>query len=71
MEFNNSDLLLTRSEVEDRFGIRKRYLEVAVSHGECPPLVRFGRTVRYRVSDLMTWINEKRVDPETQLTASH
>ena len=71
MEHNNSDFLLTRLEVQDRFGIPKRYLEVAVSRGEGPPFVRFGRTVRYRVSDLMAWINERRVDPEIQPNASH
>ena len=68
MQLNNFDLLLTRSEVQDRFGIPKRYLEVSVSRGEGPPFVRFGRTVRYRVSDLMAWLNAKRVDPETQPT---
>lgn len=71
MKIKNSDLLLTRSEVQDRFGIPKRYLEVAVSRGEGPPFVRFGRTDRYSVSDLMAWINEKRVDPEIQPIASH
>jgi len=60
----SEDRLLNRLEVEKRFGIPKRFLELAVSRGEGPPFVRYGRTVRYRVSDLQVWINAKRIDPE-------
>lgn len=61
---NIDDRLLSRLEVEKRFGIPKRFLELAVSRGEGPPFVRYGRTIRYRVSDLHAWINTKRIDPE-------
>ena len=48
--------MLTRIEVENRFGIPKRFLETAVSKGNGPEFVRFGRLVRYRVQDIEAWI---------------
>lgn len=49
--------LLTRDEVEDLFGLSKRWLEVAATRGEGPPIVRISpRMVRYRVSDIEAWI---------------
>ena len=52
----SNERLLTRKEVEENFGFpTKRYLEIAAMGEEGPPIVRFGRTVRYRVSDLRTW----------------
>lgn len=56
MEQELSDRLLSRSDVEDRFGISKRFLEVAASRGEGPKVVRIGRLVRYRVADVRIWI---------------
>jgi predicted DNA-binding transcriptional regulator AlpA len=53
----SGEKLLTRAEVEDAFGFpTKRYLEIAAMGNDGPPIVRFGRTVRYRVSDLRGWI---------------
>ena len=49
--------LLTRLEVEDQFGISKRFLELAVRRGDGPPIVRIGRSVRYRASDIYKWID--------------
>lgn len=51
--------LLRRVEVEDQFGIPVRFLEVAVSKGNGPPIVRFGRSVRYRVCDIRNWIEQR------------
>ena len=49
--------LLTRKEVEQVFGYpSKRFLELAALRGDGPMMVRIGRSVRYRVSDLRTWI---------------
>lgn len=57
----SNERLLTRKEVEETFGFpTKRYLEIAAMSEEGPPIVRFGRTVRYRVSDLRTWIEAHR-----------
>lgn len=59
----SSERLLSRKEVEEIFGFpTKRYLEIAAMGEEGPPIVRFGRTVRYRVSDLRTWIDAHRSD---------
>ena len=59
MSFAEKNRLLRRAEVEDQFGIPIRYLEVAVSRGEGPPIVRLGRSVRYRVCDIQSWIEQR------------
>lgn len=61
----SSERLLTRTEVEEIFGFpTKRYLEIAAMGNEGPPIVRFGRTVRYRVGDRRGWIDAHRVESE-------
>ncbi|QFT82333.1 Helix-turn-helix domain protein [Roseovarius sp. THAF27] len=58
-----SDLkLLTRSEVEQEYGIGKRYLEVAATRREGPAFIKIGRSIRYRREDLESWILEQRVE---------
>ena len=54
------DFLLSRKELAARFGIPKRYLEVAAMRGDGPPIVRIGRLVRYRAGDLRAWIAANR-----------
>ena len=56
MKCGDSNRLLTRAEVEERYGITKRFLELAASSDDGPRLVRFGRSVRYRVTDIEAWI---------------
>ncbi|UWR12420.1 helix-turn-helix transcriptional regulator [Sulfitobacter mediterraneus] len=56
MKPNSDERLLTRNEVEDRFGIPKRFLEVSAMKREGPPIVRLGRSVRYRPIDVIAWI---------------
>lgn len=60
---DSSDRLLDRGEVEARFGIPKRFLEVAAVRGDGPPMVKIGRLARYRVRDLRLWIEAQRVVP--------
>lgn len=60
MKRHSDDRLLDRSEVEQRFGIPKRFLETAVQRNDGPPFVRIGRLVRYRVEDIRTWIESRR-----------
>ncbi len=43
MKDHENDRLLTRQEVEDRFGVGKRYLELATMRGEGPRVIRVGR----------------------------
>ncbi len=50
--------LLSRVEVEEQYGIPKRYLEVAAMRREGPALIRIGRLVRYRVCDIHKWLEE-------------
>ena len=52
----DDDHLLTRDQVEDMFGISRRYLEAAAHRGEGPAIVRIGRSVRYRIRDVRAWI---------------
>ena len=56
MTHENTDRLLSRKEVEERFGIPKRFLELAIAKCDGPRVVRIGRLVRYRVSDVSAWI---------------
>lgn len=48
--------LLDRKEVEERFGISKRFLETNAVRGVGPRFVRVGRLVRYRARDIQAWI---------------
>ena len=57
----NDDLLLNRAEVEAYFGITKRFLEVSAGSGSGPPMIKIGRSVRYRVGDLRHWVSSRRV----------
>lgn len=52
----HDEKLLTRIEVQDRFGIPKRFLELAAMRSEGPRIVRIGRLVRYRPEDVRRWI---------------
>lgn len=60
--YANPDRLLDRSEVEARFGISKRFLELAAVRGDGPPMVKVGRLVRYQIEDVRTWIAERRTE---------
>lgn len=57
----NDDRLLSRSEVHNYFGLTQRFLEVSAVRGDGPPMVKIGRSVRYRVGDLRAWIVTCRV----------
>ncbi|WP_120500364.1 AlpA family transcriptional regulator [Roseovarius sp. EL26] len=52
----SEDRLLNREEVEERFGIPKRFLETAITRDNGPRRVRIGRLVKYRVKDVSDWI---------------
>lgn len=60
------DRLLTRAEVEQIFGIKKRYLELAALSGSGPTMVKIGRSVRYRISDIRNWIDIRTVNSTSQ-----
>jgi predicted DNA-binding transcriptional regulator AlpA len=56
MKSEKDERLLTRDQVEDRFGIPKRFLEISAMTGDGPSIVRIGRSVRYRPVDVIAWI---------------
>lgn len=60
-ETRSEERLLTRREVEALFGISARFLEVSAVRGDSPPMIRVGRSVKYRVADLRDWIEARRV----------
>ena len=60
-EIDKDDRLLTRSEVHTHFGLTQRYLEVAAVRGDGPPMIKIGRSVRYRTGDLREWIKSHQV----------
>lgn len=62
MKIENSDRLMTREEVEERFGISKRFLEVSAGRRVGPAVVRIGRSVRYSAVDIRNWIDQQRDD---------
>ena len=62
----NDDRLLSRPEVQSHFGLTQRFLEVAAVRGDGPPMIRIGRSVRYRVSDLRDWIEGRKVNSTSQ-----
>lgn len=56
------DRLLSRDEIEDLFGLSRRWLELAAWRGDGPPLIRISRRmVRYRRSDVVAWLDARRV----------
>ncbi len=62
MNHKSSDRLMTRQEVEERFGISKRFLEISAAQKMGPALVRIGRSVRYSAADIQNWIDQQRDD---------
>ncbi|MDI3336403.1 AlpA family transcriptional regulator [Defluviimonas aestuarii] len=65
----SSDRLLSRAEVEVNFGLSRRFLEVSAVRGDGPPMVKIGRSVRYRVADLRAWIEARRVNSTSEEVA--
>jgi predicted DNA-binding transcriptional regulator AlpA len=65
----SQDRLLSRAEVEVNFGLSRRFLEVSAVRGDGPPMVKIGRSVRYRVADLRNWIEARRVNSTSQAVA--
>lgn len=51
--------LLSREDVENIYGVRKRFLEIAAVKGDGPPMVKIGRLVRYRAKDIDEWIESR------------
>lgn len=50
---------LTRDEVAARLRVPKSTTESWASEGKGPRFAKFGRHVRYRLSDVIAWENEQ------------
>ncbi|MBL8828898.1 MAG: helix-turn-helix domain-containing protein [Planctomycetaceae bacterium] len=60
--------LLTRTEAAQLLGVKPQTLAVWASTGRYElPLVKCGRTVRYRQSDLQAWMDARTVTHTGQL----
>ncbi len=60
--------LITEDEAADLIGVRPQTLAVWRSTGRYDlPFIRVGRLVRYRVCDLETWIQDRRVSGSVAL----
>lgn len=70
-DFLSGERLLSRSEVVAVFGLTQRFLEVAAVAGNGPPMIKIGRSVRYRVSDLRAWIDARRVNSTSDTGANN
>jgi predicted DNA-binding transcriptional regulator AlpA len=51
------DFLLSREQVEARFGISRRFLEKHANGSDGPKHVKIGRLTRYRVKDVRAWLD--------------
>ena len=61
------DKLLSRLEVEQEFGISKRFLEIAAVRGDGPPMVKLSkRMVRYRPRDIVSWLDSRTVQSTSE-----
>lgn len=62
----DDDRLLSRVELQDIFGVSTRFSENMAVKGGGIPMVRLGRSVRYRVADIREWIQAQRVSSTSQ-----
>ena len=59
---NTNGYLLSRDQIEQEYGITRRWLELAAIRGGGPTYVKVGfRTVRYRREALERWLAEREV----------
>jgi len=52
-----SDILLTRPDAARRIGLAPATLAKLAVFGGGPPMVKLGRSVRYRAADLDAWLD--------------
>jgi predicted DNA-binding transcriptional regulator AlpA len=55
MNDNPKDGWITRRELAGRYGLPVKTLAQWASKGTGPPYAKFGRHVRYRLSDVFAW----------------
>lgn len=56
----NPQQLLSRNEIEDEYGLTRRWLELAALSGKGPPFVKVSnRMVRYRRGVFEKWVDDR------------
>ncbi len=58
--------LLSRTEVEEEWGISRRFLEISAVRGDGPRMVRVGRLVKYRPEDIEAWLEVRTVSSTSE-----
>ena len=64
---SSPDRLISRDEVDETFGIPKRFLEIKACTGGGPAFIKVGRLTKYRVKDVLDWIENHRFENTTQV----
>jgi predicted DNA-binding transcriptional regulator AlpA len=59
MEANAQDRWLSRQELADRYGVPVKTPAEWASKGTGPRYAKFGRHVRYRLSDVIDWESKR------------
>jgi predicted DNA-binding transcriptional regulator AlpA len=59
MEANAEDRWLSRQELADRYGVPVKTPAEWASKGTGPRYAKFGRHVRYRLSDVIDWESKR------------
>lgn len=61
-------ILLSREEIQEEYGLSRRWLELAALKGNGPAYVKIGsRTVRYRREEIDRWLAEREVRSTSDL----
>ncbi len=60
---NEPDSLLTEAQASHLLNLSVRTLQAWRGQGRGPRFVRAGRAVRYRSTDLVSWIKEQTITP--------
>ncbi len=69
MEEISPDVWISRQELADRYGVPVKTPAQWASKGTGPRYARFGRHVRYRLSDVLDWEREQFTERKRERTA--
>jgi hypothetical protein len=61
-----ADLYISETEWERISGIKRQTSANRRHLGEGPPYYKIGRSVRYKLSEALAWLERHRIDPETR-----
>ena len=61
-----ADLYISETEWERISGIKRQTSANRRHLGEGPPYYKIGRSVRYKLSEALAWLERHRIDPEAR-----